>query len=261
VTAKPGNGGPPGTKSCDVIVPDEYPDIQAAVDAASPGATVCVKDGTYAEQVVINKDLTLKSAGGATPTIVPGSSPDSFTIAESGPTWEPMVFAYGGTETGGAVVSVADEEILDAKAALARTAGFCAEVASATTLAGVRRLSDSGELEADDSVVAVLTGTGFRELDAAGPDPETVSLADWRRAATRPAVLWVGALNVVFAVAYAQMGSTVPVFASETLGVGSERVECIRIEGSTEWWLQFVRLHVPCGGDSVDHGRTQPLGV
>jgi threonine synthase len=81
-------------------------------------------------------------------------------------------------ETGGAVVSVADEEILDAKAALARTAGFCAEVASATTLAGVRRLSDSGELEADDSVVAVLTGTGFRELDAAGPDPETVSLAD-----------------------------------------------------------------------------------
>ncbi|WP_135854265.1 threonine synthase [Halorussus salinus] len=80
--------------------------------------------------------------------------------------------------TGGAVLSVPDDEILDAKATLARNAGFCVEPASATALAGIRRLSDAGELAADDAVVAVLTGTGFRELDAASADPETVALAD-----------------------------------------------------------------------------------
>jgi len=82
-------------------------------------------------------------------------------------------------ETGGAVVSVPDDEILDARSTLATDAGFCAEVASATTLAGVRRLSDAGEIAADDAVVAVLTGTGFRELDTgSGREPETVGLAD-----------------------------------------------------------------------------------
>lgn len=79
-------------------------------------------------------------------------------------------------ETGGAVLSVPDDEILDAKAELARNAGFCVEPASATTLAGIRRLSGAGELGADESVVAVLTGTGFRELDVEGEKPEVVPL-------------------------------------------------------------------------------------
>ncbi|MFC4451491.1 threonine synthase [Halorussus aquaticus] len=81
-------------------------------------------------------------------------------------------------ETGGAVLSVPDGEILDAKADLAADAGFCVEPASATTLAGVRRLSERGELAPDDDVVAVLTGTGFRELDADGAKPDTVALDD-----------------------------------------------------------------------------------
>ncbi|WP_327053620.1 threonine synthase [Halomicrococcus gelatinilyticus] len=80
--------------------------------------------------------------------------------------------------TGGAVVSVSDDEILAAKRALARRAGFCVEPASATTLAGVRQLSAAGELAADDAVVAVATGTGFRESPTATARPETVELAD-----------------------------------------------------------------------------------
>lgn len=81
--------------------------------------------------------------------------------------------------TGGAVVSVPDDEILDAKDRLARGAGFAVEPSSATTLAGLRRLTSSGELGADDEVVAVLTGRGFggaRDGEAL-PDPETVDLA------------------------------------------------------------------------------------
>ncbi|WP_440008479.1 threonine synthase [Halomicrococcus sp. SG-WS-1] len=81
-------------------------------------------------------------------------------------------------ETGGAVVSVPDEEILDAKRALARRAGFCVEPASATALAGVRRLSTDGAVARDDHVVAIATGTGFREPPDAGVDPPSVALDD-----------------------------------------------------------------------------------
>jgi len=81
-------------------------------------------------------------------------------------------------ETGGAVVSVPDDDIREARRALARRAGFCVEPASATTLAGVRQLSADGEIGADDAVVAVATGTGFRETPAATAQPGTVELAD-----------------------------------------------------------------------------------
>lgn len=103
VSALPGKGnaGQPG--NCDLVVPDDHGTIQSAVDAATAGDTICVKDGTYAEQVVIDKSLTLQSANGAAPTIEPPANPSKFTIAESGPTWEPMVFAYGGTEQNGDV--------------------------------------------------------------------------------------------------------------------------------------------------------------
>jgi parallel beta-helix repeat protein len=50
-----------------IVVPRDYPTIQAAVDAAAPGDTILVKAGTYTEEVVISKDLDLKGAGvGAT---------------------------------------------------------------------------------------------------------------------------------------------------------------------------------------------------
>jgi parallel beta-helix repeat protein len=50
-----------------IVVPRDYPTIQAAVDAAAPGDTINVRGGTYTEQVVIGKDLTLRGAGaGAT---------------------------------------------------------------------------------------------------------------------------------------------------------------------------------------------------
>jgi len=46
----------PGT----ITVPDDYPTIQAAVDAASPGDTVFVRAGTYNGSIQIGKPLTLK---------------------------------------------------------------------------------------------------------------------------------------------------------------------------------------------------------
>ena len=42
-----------------LIVPDNYPTIQAAIDAATPGDTIVVRSGTYFENLTLNKAVTL----------------------------------------------------------------------------------------------------------------------------------------------------------------------------------------------------------
>jgi len=50
---------PVKTEATTLIVPDNYPTIQAAINAAVSGSTILVKNGTYTENVVINKMLSL----------------------------------------------------------------------------------------------------------------------------------------------------------------------------------------------------------
>jgi len=42
-----------------IIVPDDYPTIQAAINAASDGDTIFVRNGTYYENVAVNKTVSL----------------------------------------------------------------------------------------------------------------------------------------------------------------------------------------------------------
>ena len=59
-----------------IYVPDDYSMIQQAVNAATAGDTIIVKDGTYNENVDLNKRLTIQSANGADSTTVIASNAD-----------------------------------------------------------------------------------------------------------------------------------------------------------------------------------------
>ena len=65
-----------------------YNTIQATVNAASPGDTIIVRDGTYTENVDVNKDhLTIKSENGAEVTIVQAANPDDKGFFYVRPAW------------------------------------------------------------------------------------------------------------------------------------------------------------------------------
>ena len=66
--------------------------------------------------------------------------------------------------TGGLVLDVSDQEILEAKAEIGRD-GIGCEPASATTLAGLRRLRREGQIREEDHVVAILTGHVLKDPD------------------------------------------------------------------------------------------------
>jgi len=56
-----------------IIVPDDYPTIQLAIDAANDGMTVLVRSGPYEENIVVDKSLSLIGEKKET-TIVRGHS-------------------------------------------------------------------------------------------------------------------------------------------------------------------------------------------
>ena len=63
-----------------IYVPDDYEKIQWAVDNASAGDTIIVRDGTYVENVNVNKRLTIMLENGSDKTIVQAKNPDDHVL-------------------------------------------------------------------------------------------------------------------------------------------------------------------------------------
>ncbi|MFC1787589.1 nitrous oxide reductase family maturation protein NosD, partial [Halobacteriota archaeon] len=63
------------SSSAVIYVPGNYSTIQAAIDNASEGDTIIVRDGTYVENIDVNKRLTIQSENGSDFTLVQAQSP------------------------------------------------------------------------------------------------------------------------------------------------------------------------------------------
>lgn len=69
-------------------------------------------------------------------------------------------------QTGGAVEDVTDEEVREGILLLARNEGIFTETAGGTTVAVLRKLVDSGQLDPSLDTVVINTGMGLKTLDA-----------------------------------------------------------------------------------------------
>jgi len=70
-------------------------------------------------------------------------------------------------ESKGTAETVTDEEILEAQKMLARSEGLFVEPASASSIAGLKKLSESGKIDRDEVIVCVTTGHGLKDPEIA----------------------------------------------------------------------------------------------
>ncbi len=73
---------------------DAFNCIQNGVNAVNPGGVVHVRNGTYVEQVLINKSISLLAESDVTIYLPP--TLEYYTIEGSSGLWAPAIFAYGG---------------------------------------------------------------------------------------------------------------------------------------------------------------------
>ncbi|WP_206812390.1 threonine synthase [Paradesulfitobacterium ferrireducens] len=70
-------------------------------------------------------------------------------------------------ESGGTMIAVSDEEILDAMRELGRTSGIFGEPAGVTGTAGLKALVKQGVIKPDEKVVSIVTGNGLKDVQNA----------------------------------------------------------------------------------------------
>jgi threonine synthase len=69
-------------------------------------------------------------------------------------------------ETGGAIESVTDDEVVEGIRLLARTEGIFTETAGGVTIATLRKLAAAGIVRPEEKVVALITGDGLKTIEA-----------------------------------------------------------------------------------------------
>ncbi len=91
-------------------------------------------------------------------------------------------------ETGGAYITVSDEEILAAIPALARGSGVFGEPAGATSYAGLVKAVSAGLVSANDRIVVINTGNGLKDVASALKSVEMVGTEPYHVAPSLDAV-------------------------------------------------------------------------
>ena len=100
--------------------------------------------------------------------IVPVEQPETIATAiriGAPVSWKKAVNAIH--ESNGTAETVTDEEILDAQKILARIEGIFVEPASASSIAGLKKLVNNGIISKDERVVCITTGHGLKDPDTA----------------------------------------------------------------------------------------------
>ena len=103
-------------------------------------------------------------SGGPLKPIEPKTIADSIAVGVPR-NWKKAVLAI--QASGGTMINVQDEEILEAMRSAGRLTGVFAEPAAATAVAGVRRAVEDGIIERKESVLAVITGNGLKDIRGA----------------------------------------------------------------------------------------------
>jgi threonine synthase len=80
-------------------------------------------------------------------------------------------------DSGGLIETVADGEILQAQKMLASKEGIFVEPASASTIAGVKKLADGGFIDPDEEIVCITTGNGLKDQEAVAFSTEQTTKA------------------------------------------------------------------------------------
>ncbi len=100
--------------------------------------------------------------------IVPVTKPETVATAiriGAPVSWKKAVNAI--RDSHGTAETVTDEEILDAQKTLARVEGIFVEPASASSIAGLKKLLKNGIISKDERIVCVTTGHGLKDPDTA----------------------------------------------------------------------------------------------
>jgi len=101
-------------------------------------------------------------------TIVPVGKPETLATAiriGAPVSWKKALIAI--RESSGTAETVTDAEILAAQKLLARVEGLFVEPASASSIAGLKKLVENGDVDKDERVVCVTTGHGLKDPDTA----------------------------------------------------------------------------------------------
>ncbi|NLG94591.1 MAG: pyridoxal-phosphate dependent enzyme, partial [Acetomicrobium flavidum] len=69
--------------------------------------------------------------------------------------------------SGGDMVAVSDDEILEAMRLLARTSGVFGEPAGVTGFAGLLKYAQTGKLDSHERVAVIVTGNGLKDSESA----------------------------------------------------------------------------------------------